>query len=66
MEATVPCNELKFWYVVCVIWLMDLSNEPGFLRREFPGSELLLGMHGSNGGQSEESLMVAEPLACNM
>jgi hypothetical protein len=60
MEATLQhCNELKFRYVVCVIWLMmDLRNEPGFLRRELAGSELLLGMHGSpglRGGQSQKN-----------
>jgi hypothetical protein len=62
---------IKFRYVVCVIWLMmDLRNEPGFLRREFAGSELLLGMHGSpglRGGQSQKNHHGRpSPLACNM
>jgi len=67
MEATLlPCN-VKFRYVVCVIWLMmDLRNEPGFLRREFAGSELLLGMHASWRSKSKRITMEAEPLACNM
>lgn len=44
---TLPCeSDLKFWCVVCVIWLMmDPTNEQGFLRESI-GSELVLGMHG--------------------
>jgi hypothetical protein len=35
--------------------MMDLTNEQGFPPRESGGSELLLGMHGFVGGQSQNS-----------
>lgn len=49
---------------------MDLTNEQGFLPRESGGSELLLGMHGFVGGQSQNSGrapgLQLGPASCNM